>query len=154
MAGCGIICVWVMPVRIGIVNGKQHVVFAAGVGQHFENVFSVRGVHDVEISIFGVPHAEAVVMLGGKADIFHAGPLGQQNPLFGVILHGIKFSGQRFIFFAGQIIARKGLFLKLGQRIDSPVNEQAEFGLMRHSINPFLLLWYQMIRLYHCIGIL
>ena len=85
----------------------------------------------------GAEHAEAVVVLGGDDDVFHAGVLGQAHPLLGVELHRVELAGELLVLRDGHLglleepFAVVGLALPLagGHGIDAPVNEQPEAGL-------------------------
>jgi len=55
------------------------------------------GIHDVVVRLRRVEHVEAIVMLGGDGDEFHAGALGKSNDCVRVKVNRIKLGGRRSI---------------------------------------------------------
>ena len=127
VGGQGIIGVFMMPVGIGIIQGKQHAMLFAGVGQHPEHILFVGRIHDIVRGVFRIPHAKAVMMLGGEADIFHARFFRQKHPFLGIIIHGIKLMHVLFVFFIFHIIPGQNLLLHPKQGIEAPMDKHAEF---------------------------
>ena len=72
----------VVPVlRLRIIESKLDAVFFAGGGQFLQRIaMKRRRLHDVPRTGFRVEHREAVVMLGGDDDVFHAGVFGESSP--------------------------------------------------------------------------
>ena len=106
--------------------------FFAGIGKHFEHVLAVGRVHHVVIGIFCVPHTKSVVMLRRKADILHPSLFCKENPLFGIVVYGIKGLPQSLIFFSFPIEARVDLLLHSRLRVDAPMDEHTEFVIKNH----------------------
>ena len=77
--------VGVMPVELRVVEEQLDPLLAALLGQLLEHVALVgRALDDVPIAHLRVEHGEAIVVLAGDGDVFHARGLGQRHPLGGV----------------------------------------------------------------------
>ena len=78
---------------LGVVNAEVDALFAGGVGEFLDDIALERsGVHDVE-GVGGLEHREAVVVLGGDDDVFHAGILGDFDEVIGIELGGVELVG-------------------------------------------------------------
>ncbi len=67
--------------------------------QHLYNVFVIRRIHDVEIRIFCIPHAETIMMPRNKCNIFHTGILCHAHPFGRIKFNGVKKILQSCIIF-------------------------------------------------------
>lgn len=81
-----------------IIDPDQDPFFAKGVGQQTQDVLAKRSFRDPEIAVGRVEHAEAVMVLGCKNDVFDARQLGQSGPFGGLEIDGIEGLGQGVIF--------------------------------------------------------
>ena len=140
----GIVAVFMVPVWVGVVKGEKHFVFLTGIGKHFQHIPPIGRVHDVVISVLGIPHAETVMMLGGKTDVLHTGPLGKQHPFLRIIVYGIKPVHQGFVLCSIQIIPGKRLLMQFRQRVNTPMDEHTKFIFVCHeNTSPLMpLFWY------------
>ena len=126
--------------RLRVIEAELDVVARAGGGEFLQRIaLEGRGVDDIVLAGLGAVHGEAVVMLAGDHDVLHAGIVGHLDPLFGVEFYGIELGGQLFVFLDGNLgavhdpLADAGDGLPLpfsgGNRIEAPVDEEAELGL-------------------------
>ena len=83
-AGAGQREVWVVPVAHRVVGPERHALPTAGVGHLAGHVPLERRVGDLVVGQLRVEQAEPVVVLGGQYEVFHAGRLGQGDPVVGV----------------------------------------------------------------------
>ena len=67
--------------RLRIVGAETQAAGAHGLGEGFEQIaLAPRGLHGVPVGIGGIIQREAVVVLGGDDDVFHAGVRGELCP--------------------------------------------------------------------------
>ena len=102
------------------------------------DVLAVGRLHDVERHGAGVPHAEAVVMLGGEDHVAEAGETGEAGKAVGVEAGGIEGLGE--IAVEAFNILGAGAYEGVTDdgaelRVDAPVNEQAE-ALIAEPLQP------------------
>ncbi len=77
----------------------------AGVGEFLERVALERRGLDAPIGERGAEHAEAVVMLAGDDDVFHAGVLGGAHPVVGVEFHRIELRHELGVLESGIFVS-------------------------------------------------
>ncbi len=118
--------VGVVPIGDGVVEAEGDAAGVAGVGEHGDDVALVRGVHHVEVGLLGVPEAEAVVVLGGEADVFHAGVLEDVEPGVGVAFGGVELVDKGLVLGAGDAAAPLFLLVPGVDGVEAPVDEEAE----------------------------
>ena len=88
-----------MPVHDGVVDTEDEALFAAFVGQRFEQTFAVGSrVDHVVIGGRRIEQAESIVVLGRDHDVTHARVFGDLHPLGRIELHGIELLGQLLVF--------------------------------------------------------
>ena len=129
----------VVAVPVGLREiGAGHKAFVAKSIEHIAQcvlawIALKTAVGDIEIGGFGIPQAEAIVVLGGENHIFHTGILGYACPLFGIELYGVELVDKSpiplLIFLVGFVDRRSNpvfrcdcpRFHHSGHRIESPV---------------------------------
>ena len=97
MRGGRVVSVLVMPVGAGIIKRETEPVLFTSIGKHFQHVLAVRGVHYIVVGLFGIPHTEAVVVLGGKADILHSRGFCKKHPFLRIVFHGVEARGESLV---------------------------------------------------------
>ena len=110
-----------------------------GFCQRLEEVFFVEGGLDIPVVSRCGPEGEAIDMLGGNDDVFHAGLFGHEHPVLGIVFRGVELLGEFLVFGdrdfspAHDLLAEAWNFLSVVNpseaRIDTPVNEHAEAGV-------------------------
>ena len=115
-----------VPVDAGIIDFEREIAFVTFVGQHPQDILAVWGVHDVVIGFSGVPHAEAVMVLGSKNHVFHAGLLREIEPLGRIEFLGVELCGILLIFRGGNVQTHLMLFVDAADGIDPPMDEHPE----------------------------
>ena len=115
----------------------------ACLGQFLHGIFTPRGTfHDVVVAALGIVHGKAVVMLGSNNDITHARPASVLRPLAGVELRRIEIIGYPRVLLQRNTFVQHEVFSSLGGmsfpiagglRVESPVQEQSEFGIPEPS---------------------
>ncbi len=118
--------VGVMPVRQRVVEPEENAAPAAGLGQHGEHVPPVRRVRHLVVGLRGVPHAEAVVVLGGEAEVLHAGRLQRVEPALGVVAARVELGDELLVVAPLHAPAPQDLLVPRRDRVQPPVHEQAE----------------------------
>ncbi len=126
------LCQRVAPfAHVGIVQTELHAVTPTGVGQLGNDIAPERrGVYHVEVADGGLEHGEAVVVLGGQNNVFHAGLLGEHHPIVRVEGLRIKFTGQLFILLYRDTVGIHIPFALCRNTVNSPVEEQAELHIL------------------------
>ena len=104
----------------------------ARVGEHLQDVPPVgRAVDDVVVAHLGVVHREAVVVLRRDRDVLHARRLRHRHPGRGVVLHRVE-GGREVALVLGDgdpLLVHHPLPVSR-HRVDAPVDEEAEAGLL------------------------
>ena len=97
-----------------MVETQGHSLFLAGISQLLHHIPFKRRIHDVVIGKFGIPHAEAIVMLGGEANVLRSRFDKQVGPLVRIERSGVKIIDQI------PIVALKPIeiFVSLGPTLD------------------------------------
>ena len=129
--------VGMVPIHDGMVPAHLDSLPPAGVGQFLHDVAFKRGRHDVEVGVFGVEQAEAVVVLGGDDDVLGPGILGDPDPLVGIEFHRIELLHKLFVLLQRDLAALANPFgvigpafpLASGHGVDAPVDEHPETGV-------------------------
>ena len=109
------------------------------VGHHADNILFIGGMHDAEIGIFCVPHAEAVVVTGDEGDVFHAGGFGEGDPGMCIEIDGVEEFFQPGIVLYRDIAIIHHPFAIAGDTERTPVDEQTEFGVGEPFAGLFVL---------------
>ena len=120
-----------VPVEQRVIEEELDLLLAAGVRQRLQGIRAIgRGVDDVVVGQLAGEHAEAVVVLARDGDVAGAGPLGQLDPGVGVEPGRIEARGELGVLADRQLVVLHDP-LALGQeRVDAPVDEQAELGIL------------------------
>ena len=127
--------------RLRVVEPQAHAVFRARGGELLEHVaLERRGVDDVVRADLRVVEREAVVMLRGDDDVFHARVFRELHPLVGVELDRIELPGELLVFLHRDLRAvhdpladagnAAAFPLAGGNRVEPPVNEEAVLRLV------------------------
>ena len=89
-AGAGERKVRVVPVAGGVIGSEANASFFAGGGKFLDHVPAKGRIYNVVVRLLRIPKAKAIVVLGGEHHVFHAGGLGDGDPLVGIELNGIE----------------------------------------------------------------
>ena len=113
----------------GEVDAGSDALLAEGGEELGGDVLAVGRVHDVERDRFGIPHGEAVVVLGGEHHVAEAGEAGETGESVGVEVGGVEGLGEILVEAVDVLVACAGEGVadddaELG--IDAPVDEKAE----------------------------
>lgn len=122
----GVIGVGMVPVGDRVVEAEGHVLLGAGRGELADDVAAERRVRDLIVRLVGVPHAEAVVVLGGDAEIAHPDAFGERDNFPRVEAGRVEALGKLLVFLAGNLHDKLILLVKFGERVNAPVEKQPE----------------------------
>ena len=92
-----------VPVPGGVVKTKAEVCFMAGLGEFADDIAAVGrlGAGYFIIGQLGIEHAETIVVLGGKDQVFHPCVAGNLNPFIGVEFYRVELLIEIIINFDG-----------------------------------------------------
>ena len=135
--------------RLRVVEAEADAALRAGVGELLEHVaLERRGVDDVVGAGLRLEHREAVVMLRGDHDVFHARVLRELHPRVGVELHRVELRRELLVLAHGDLRAvhdplaeaERALALPFAgwNRVEAPVDEEAVLGVAE-PLEAFLL---------------
>jgi hypothetical protein len=127
--------VGVVPVRDGVVEAERDAPPVAGVRQEADDVPPVRRAHHVVVGLGGVPQAEAVVVLGGDAEVLHPHLLEQVEPGLGIEAGGVPALAQGGVLPAGDAAAPLVLLVPGADGVQPPVHEHPE-ALLEEPVPP------------------
>ena len=134
VGGAARIVVGIVPIELRIIEEELDALAVALVGEHLQRIFLVRrALHDVPVGNFGVEHREAIMMARGDGDVLHAGGLGERDPCVGVEFFGIEKCRQALVFVDFQLAVVEYPFAVAEDAIDAPVNEHAEFHVLKFA---------------------
>ena len=71
----------------------------AGIGQHANDIFFVRGIHGIVGGLACIPETKSIMVFGRYADIFHARFFKQVEPLTGIKFDRVPVLSQFYILF-------------------------------------------------------
>ena len=137
------VAVRVVPVlSLGIVKAEFHAAPVAGFTELPYDIPAVRSrLYHIVVAALGIPHGKAFVVLGGKYNVLHPPLLCLAHDPIRVKFHRIELCGQLLILFCWDIqvvhdplcdpVRLFPVVLSGQERIQPPVNEQAELGLLK-----------------------
>ena len=126
-----------VPVDQRIIEVQPDVLAGALVGERLYNILFIRrGVHDVVIRLRGVPHREAVVVARREADVSCTRGFDGRDPLRGIEIMWIKRIGQLGVLLIIDIAVGHSPFARAEQRVEPPMKENAEFGILKLRPSP------------------
>ena len=97
------------------------------VGDLFNDVFFVGGMHDVEIGKFRIPETESVVVAGDKGDVFHPGVFGHGHPFSGIEFNRVEEIHQAAVVLHFDVLVVHHPFAVTGDTEWTPMDKEAEF---------------------------
>ena len=113
----------VMPIGNRVVKTKRYTASMARVGNRADDVTSVWRLHDVERGLSGIPEAEAVMVLRGYAQVFHAGCLHEVEPRVGIETDRIELILEQSVLVPRNNSSPLHLLVPSGNCIQAPVHE-------------------------------
>ncbi|OPZ73917.1 MAG: hypothetical protein BWY79_02194 [Actinobacteria bacterium ADurb.Bin444] len=122
--------VGVVPVHDREVVAGPDARLLEGLVVHRQHVLAVGRVGDLVVGGLGVPHAEAVVVLGGEDGVLDAGLLRQRRPFVRVVLHRVELGGQLLVLLLRDLADVADPLTLAEQGVDTPVDEQAELDVL------------------------
>ena len=119
------------PIHRRIIQSDSQPGLAAGsdVFRHEIPLRCLPGTAEALVTCRAVPQRETVVMPRGQNHVIHSGALRRLRPRPWVKVLGHKLIGEPGIFLGGNILFEHGPFAGARNRIQPPVDEQAELGL-------------------------
>ena len=115
-----------VPVDDRVVEADAQAAGAERVHHRPDQVASGGRVGGLVVGQRAVPQAEAVVMLGGRHEVLHAGAGGRLGPAIRVVQVGIEVIHVAFVLAGRDLLLLHDPLVTSRQGIQSPVNEQAE----------------------------
>ena len=115
-----------MPVHAGIIELQRKIAFMALLRQHTDNIFFIRGIHDIEGGFLCIPHTETVVMLGCDDHIFHIVFLDHIQPFYRIEFYRVKCIHISLVLTPGSLVTPQLLLMPAAHRIDPPMDEHTE----------------------------
>jgi hypothetical protein len=116
----------VMPVDHGVVEPDLQPLSTKRLDPFPEQVAPDRSIGRLVVRQLRVPQAEAFVVLTGQDCVAHPGRLGVACPLRGVVEVGVEVIEVGLIRLVGEALAKLDPLVTGRQRVESPVDEQAE----------------------------
>ena len=126
-----------VPVDQRIIEVQADALTGALVGERFHDILFIRrGVHDVVVRLRGVPHRKAVVVARREADVPRTRGFDGRDPLRGIEIMWIKRIGQLGVLLIIDIAVGHSPFARAEQRVEPPMKENAEFGILKLRPSP------------------
>jgi len=122
-----------VPVHEGVIEADFETLSAGGFDELAYEISLRTLLHGVVVSEFGVPHAEAFVVLGGHDHVLLAGTFGESCPLAGGSRFGLKMLREEFILRNGDAFGFHDPLLVADDAVKAPVDEHAELCLLPPS---------------------
>ena len=119
----------VVPVEQRIIKADPEPLGAESLDEGGDEVASMGRVGRLVLRDRTVPQAEALMVLGGQHHIFHAGGAGAARPLARRVEVGVEMVEIFPVGGGGDLLAVLQPFVPGAQRVEAPMDEQAEAGV-------------------------
>ena len=120
----------VVPVLERVVEADAEPLGAEGVDDRAEQVAARGRVRRLEFRELRIPEAEAVVVLGGHDEVLHPRLAGEARPGARVELVRVEALRVAVVDLVGDLLRRADPLVLGGHRVEAPVHEEAEAGLL------------------------